>query len=737
MKEVDFRQRNTQIANALRQGVNPEDNVWKEQVKDVLLKVFQELKRRVEESGIIIKQGTATNSRQSAENRQYLYQFNWSYGDPLNTGHEMRFRVEFNENLKTVDLWKERMWWGIYWDGGIKGANKTKVSNFLQMLIDKSNPNYSIIQDELIAFNGVSVSLMMQNYTPEQLDSLDHDIIDEIFEDIKKITPNMNEKIKLITPDQKAVIQLTPSKEHISPFNQKAFDLLLGLHENPTRDYYNNNKSDLKEYLEKPFQDVFQKVANKFGDKITSKLETSKKLFSRILKNDYGKGGAWDFYWGAFHPKGGYRVEDAQLFATINYEMFEFGFYIGEYGPEQSKRFLTNCHNNQTVLQKILKDSFSDPELIFGQWDKQLEDGKLPETLWDVKWQEWLARPGEKGIHVCKIFLKDDLLAIEQDKFIEEIHNTFSKLFPLVLLTMHEDPIPEIKEYLDIDIETKGLQPSYTLLECANNTGIEKEQLESWIRAIERKGQAILYGPPGTGKTYLAEHLARHLISEGDGFYEIVQFHPAYAYEDFIQGIRPRAKDNGQLDYPVVSGRFLEFCKKARKSENICVLIIDEINRANLSRVFGELMYLLEYRDKELPLSSGGLLGIPKNVRIIGTMNTADRSIALVDHALRRRFAFLALYPNYEILKKYHSKTGFNVDPLITILKKLNQQIRDKHYEIGITFFLVKDLDKQIQDIWLMEIEPYLEEYFFDPHDHNKVESFCWEKVKETLNGNH
>ncbi len=272
----------------------------------------------------------------------------------------------------------------------------------------------------------------------------------------------------------------------------------------------------------------------------------------------------------------------------------------------------------------------------------------------------------------------------------------------------------------------------YSLSECAAETGFSEEILKRWVRAIERKGQAVLYGPPGTGKTFIAEHLARHLISGGDGFMDLVQFHPAYAYEDFMQGIRPKANASGQLDYPVVPGRFLEFCRKAAECTGRCVLIIDEINRANLARVFGELMYLLEYRNKEVPLASGGTLRIPGNVRIIGTMNTADRSIALVDHALRRRFAFLALQPNYDVLRAYHEKNGFDPEALIAVLKKLNNQIGDPHYEVGISFFLREKLSDHLEDIWQMEIEPYLEEYFFDQHQ--RVEEFSWNKIgKEIL----
>lgn len=273
--------------------------------------------------------------------------------------------------------------------------------------------------------------------------------------------------------------------------------------------------------------------------------------------------------------------------------------------------------------------------------------------------------------------------------------------------------------------------PVYSLTMLAEETGMNETLLQRWVNAIERKGQAILYGPPGTGKTFVAEHLAKNLIGGGDGFSEIVQFHPAYAYEDFIQGIRPQTAEGGKLRYPVVPGRFLDFCRRASEKQSRCVLIIDEINRANLSRVFGELMYLLEYRDRSVPLSGGGELTVPHNVRLIGTMNTADRSIALVDHALRRRFAFLALYPDYKLLANFHENTGWNVEGLIGVLRKLNKSIADCHYEVGITYFLREDLDEQLEDIWKMEIEPYLDEYFFDQPD--KATQFAWDAVKEPV----
>lgn len=285
------------------------------------------------------------------------------------------------------------------------------------------------------------------------------------------------------------------------------------------------------------------------------------------------------------------------------------------------------------------------------------------------------------------------------------------------------------------DFKTLEWQPEYSLNQCAEITGFQTTQLTQWIHTINRKGQAIIQGPPGTGKTFLAQKLAQHLIGGGDGFSDIIQFHPAYTYEDFIQGIRPQSQD-GQLTYPIVPGRFLEFCEKAEVCEDICVLIIDEINRANLSQVFGELMYLLDDRQdtkRFITLASGQKFRIPTNVRIIGTMNTADRSIALVDQALRRRFAFISLFPNYELLQNYHirEQTGFPVDKLIGILKNVNRAINNKHYELGISFFLTKTLAEDIQDIWQMEIEPYLEEYFFD--NQAKMDEFLWDKIKDKL----
>lgn len=301
------------------------------------------------------------------------------------------------------------------------------------------------------------------------------------------------------------------------------------------------------------------------------------------------------------------------------------------------------------------------------------------------------------------------------------------------------------------------INKTYSISELAKATCFDEEELERrWIGTINRKKQVIIYGPPGTGKTFLAKELAKYLTKTGDegkgDRWDIVQFHPSYSYEDFIQGIRPeivkeKSQDelstddqsstevNGQIKYKWEKGRFRKFCEQAESHKGKpCVLIIDEINRANLSSVFGELMYLLEYRDEEIKLAGNGEepFGIPENVLIIGTMNTADRSVSPIDNALRRRFAFLHLPPKLEILDSHYKGTNFPIKELKEALEDVNKKITDENFQLGVSFFLkMSDQEsyiKQIEDIWEMEIEPYLKA---NPFIFNEsIENFKWKEIK-------
>jgi len=679
-------------------------------------------------------------------------------------------------------------------------------------------------------------------------------------------------------------------------FTENTFTLLEGLAATPTKAFYEQHKNEILNDIQNPLRGMFQLVQQRMPESILCRLETEKRILSNVLKNDYGQGGAYDFLWGAFYPKGHKRSHSAQLSLSINQSELAAGFYVGENGKDMQKRFKANSKKPQVQnLALELDKRFLGSNIVYGAQSR----------VELTSFTEWLHRIDELGVGARLFFSKNEVLNLSSAELADKISELYINFFPLFFLALEENPFPSIEEfYKGASIEMRSAWPekpqywtwsageggkhwdefydqgiiaigwdeigdirqlktkdeirhkilaiygdntadnasskkndvlacwefaneikigdiifskqgkskiigygvveggyefddtrkiykqvrkvkwlskgdwvlpnenefavktltnitsyknfvnlivnlvgiklrgdstnvlpnnaAYSLDQCAEDSGFSVKDIEQWVRAINRKGQAIFYGAPGTGKTFIANKLALYLIGNGNGFLDLIQFHPAYSYEDFIEGIRP-ATEGGQLTYTPAAGRFLDFCKKAEERDDICVLIIDEINRANLSRVFGELMYLLEYRDQEMVLAGGTKFRIPNNVRIIGTMNTADRSIALVDHALRRRFSFIPLSPRYEVIESFHEGTDFNPSELIKVLKSVNTVINDKHYHIGISFFLREDLRGEIADIWNLEIEPYLEEFFFDQQE--KMEQFRWSKIESKVLG--
>jgi hypothetical protein len=205
-----------------------------------------------------------------------------------------------------------------------------------------------------------------------------------------------------------------------------------------------------------------------------------------------------------------------------------------------------------------------------------------------------------------------------------------------------EQLLSEPKESTDMEEPTS--QPESRFAQLCRETFLPESFFADCERLLETQKQLILQGSPGTGKTFVAEKLATWWAGAPERT-KTVQFHESYGYEDFVEGIKPLYNsDKDETLFRPMPGVFLSFCRDARGDDkNRYVLVIDEINRAKISRVFGELLYLLEYRNKVVTLQSGQAFSIPDNLYIIGTMNTADKSIALVDYALRRRFAFVTL----------------------------------------------------------------------------------------------
>ena len=265
--------------------------------------------------------------------------------------------------------------------------------------------------------------------------------------------------------------------------------------------------------------------------------------------------------------------------------------------------------------------------------------------------------------------------------------------------------------------------------------GYTQEDLSHWKILLKRKKGLIFHGVPGTGKTYVGREFAKWFVNGDRRRIETVQFHPGFSYEDFIQGIRPRTIE-GQVHYELTDGIFLRFCKLAAGDREIpYVFFIDELNRASLPRVFGELNFLLEYREDPISLSGGGPpFELPPNVHIVATMNEADRSISSIDRAFIRRFSFVYLEPNYVALGRYLEKWGVNGDPLVDLLKEINESVSTDDFQLGISFFMQDGnrLPSVLPDIWKGEIEPYLKESFYGQQE--IFRQYQWDGVKERLN---
>ena len=270
--------------------------------------------------------------------------------------------------------------------------------------------------------------------------------------------------------------------------------------------------------------------------------------------------------------------------------------------------------------------------------------------------------------------------------------------------------------------EPQTIANELPLFSLANELHLPVDFLENIEILLREKKQVVFQGPPGTGKTYVAQKLANLLAGDRERV-TLVQFHPSYAYEDFVRGFRPTLK-GGQAGFELMDGPLLRAAKLAREEQDAKhFLVIDEINRGNIAKVFGELYFLLEYRDQEirLPYQRDGEEGfsLPGNLYIIGTMNTADRSIALVDLALRRRFYFVEFHPDEEpvkgVLRRWLKEKTPRMEWVADVVDRANEKLSDdRHAAIGPSYFMKEDLDKDaVERIWRHSVLPYIEERLF------------------------
>lgn len=446
--------------------------------------------------------------------------------------------------------------------------------------------------------------------------------------------------------------------------------------------------------------------------------------------------------------------------------------------------FINNLNwNEATIVLRYPGEYFkveNDDEDFLKEFKKQkevLEYRFPPKFLW-----MWAKK--DEVIHPISLMAFRNFLDSEFGKNI--LKNIDKNYTPELVTNMKFDDFTnvwinisnKILENLEVEKNSENIKNISKLISqvCIEETDIKNisDLLTSGNKAV------ILWGPPGTGKTFESEVVVKELLgveedknfeekylfSKGNmdrneqGYYEIVQFHPNYTYQDFIGGISPKL-DGTDVSYELREGIFKRFCDTANENKNKkFIFIIDEINRAELSAVFGELLYALEYRGKSINLPHLGEFTIPSNVYIIGTMNNVDKSLVTFDLALRRRFGFFKLMPKLEVIQDVLSGIveENSLDNYFEKCKKLNENIvknldLGEDYQIGQAYFLkIRDfLQKnereelienqnitsfELEKLWIYNLEPLLEEYLGMSIEDDNVQHKLEQLKKEFLKDN-
>lgn len=514
-------------------------------------------------------------------------------------------------------------------------------------------------------------------------------------------------------------------RESFGGFCADTFHFLGELSHNNKREWMERQRERYRFAVREPLIELCRVLAERYVAPVLRGIHgwlldtepRSGRALTSICKNAYGRTQPYNTaLWIAFcrRTENGLR-EDVQFFVRLDGEGLRYGLRLGRKARTILPRFRKQVRMHAELLFRALRHRGALHDCRFGAADSSAMECAVA-TAGDLRvWSE--GRSFEISRALCT-----EAAVVSGDELAGEILLTFDRLLPLYACAVEDDVHAFLLRCLRGTLEGEP----YTASDFQRSTLLGSDWLERTRHLLELKRQLILQGVPGTGKTHVARHLARLLTGGHDERFRLVQFHPAYSYEEFVEGIKVRSvmiDGRSDVTYPVEAGLLCAFAEEAsRRPAESHVLLIDELNRGNLPRIFGELLYLLEYREQSVCLPcSRRHFRLPSNLYLLATMNAADRSVALIDQALRRRFSFLHMPPDAAVLARWlqavtpAAGSAF-AERVLKLFERLNARLRadlGPQGQIGHSYFMVPDLDEaRLRIVWQHHVCPLLEEYF-------------------------